>query len=110
MLVNLTPHLTIPLTLRKKPHVHMFGKKKTLVTSIFFFSQNIFLHSQNKFHFFQTIILSSANAFSLDQIKICCLVKSETIMIVGQKHEKTVELEPAIKKAAAMSIENFLSC
>ena len=44
-----------------------------LVTSIFFFSDNVFYPSQNKFQnkflFLVTVILSSANAVDLDQAK-----------------------------------------
>ena len=49
----------------------LWENEKMLVTSIFFFSHNLFYSSQNKFHFFQShFILSSANAFNLDQSKI----------------------------------------
>ena len=41
-----------------------------LVSSIFSFSHNVFYHFQKKFNFSVTFILSSANAFYLDQSKI----------------------------------------
>ena len=45
----------------------MWKKKKMLVTSIFFFSHDIFYPSKTNFSFLVTIFLSAAVAFNLDQ-------------------------------------------
>ena len=45
-------------------------KKKMLVTSIFFFSHNVFNSTKDKKKNYSIFILSSANAFNLDQSKI----------------------------------------
>ena len=47
---------------------NIMGKEKMLVTSIFFFSNNVFYSPINRFC--AKFILSSANALNLDQSKI----------------------------------------
>ena len=48
----------------------MWEKKKMLVTSIFFFSHNVFYHMKDNFNISSKIDLLSANAFNLDQFEI----------------------------------------
>ena len=56
-------------TLNMKSSENIAGKGKMLVTSIFSFSQNIFTNSKTNLIVFSQFILSSANAFILDQSK-----------------------------------------
>ena len=54
-------------TLKMKPFENIVRKGENAFNSIFSISHNIFYYSKNKFHFLSTFILSSANAFNLDQ-------------------------------------------
>ena len=54
---------------RKKALENIVWKEKILVTNFFSFSHNVFYPSQNIFQFSRTFILSSVNAFNLDQSK-----------------------------------------
>ena len=61
----------------------LWKKEKMQVTSIFFFSHNVFYPSQNKFQFFSKIYLSSANAFNSDQSKNLSLGKRVNICLAN---------------------------
>ena len=63
--------------MRKKAFVNIVGKEKMLVTSIFFFSNNVFHPAENKFPFYGLHLFCHhyANAFNLDQFKILLFVK-----------------------------------
>ena len=56
-------------TQKKKPFENIVGKGENAVTSIFSFSHNVFYLSPRIFLFLIIFILSSANAFNLDQSK-----------------------------------------
>ena len=58
------------MTLRKKPFENIVGKEEMLETSIFSLFHNVFDPSQAKLQFLFTFIVSSANAFNVDQSKI----------------------------------------
>ena len=80
------------MTLKKKAFENIVGKKKMLVTSIFSFSHSVFFLSQANFNFSVTFILSSANAFNLDQFKNLLFGK-ELKELTSEKKIYKVKLE-----------------
>ena len=75
-----------------------------LVTSIFSFSHNVFYPSQNRFQFSFTFILSSANAFNLDQSEnmLFGIELKVALQILGRKFYKNT-------KESSLYFQSFLN-
>ena len=66
-------------------------KEKMLVTSIFFFSKNVFYSIKDRNDHYVTFILSSANAFNLDKVRFLSSGNGLKQYLYGRKHLKTIE-------------------
>ena len=73
------------MTLTKKPFEKIEGKGENTGNQHFLLSQNVFYPAKTNFNFSVTFILSSANAFSLDQSKILSFGK----MVKHSFHSKS---------------------
>ena len=82
---NLTLYHTIPTFNDLEEETfgkHCGEKEKMLVTSIFFFSHNVFYHPQHKFQLF---FFSSANALNLDHSKVLSFGKELKVVENDEK-------------------------